>query len=199
MSKATIVSLLPFPIEREMTGHNPHFYNIPKAAFGDFELLVIGDTTDSIYVGESKSVIRDNLAYNVARELIDTYKEACVFTGPDAYPGLFYVEGEHDKESIKDNFPDLLEKADKENRNWYLNLIKAADDSWQKFHTHRDISTPQRLAAAALGQKRPWLIEAIVGNSFQDCPACGTTIKANVSVCPQCRAKIKESEFEFAG
>lgn len=199
MSKATIVTLLPFEFPREMTGHNPTYYTFPAAKNGDFEVVVIGDTTSWAYVLDGKSLQRRHLAIDVAAELIDTYIDASQFKGADAGPGLFYVEGEHDKESIKENFSEKLEEARRKQNNWFLNLIHQGDDLWKKNRLHREISTPMKLAAAAMNQKREWLLDTILDNSFQECPACGSTIKAGISICPVCRVELKTNQFTFAG
>ncbi len=199
MSKATIVTLLPYGFPREMTGHNPNWYEFPAAKNNDFECVVIGDSTSWVYILDGKSIQRRHLAYDIAKELIDTYVEAVQYKGEDAFPGLFYVEGEHDKASILKNFAPELEKARRQQNKWFLNLIYQADDVWKKHRLHREISTPMKLAAEAMNQKREWLLDSVLDNSFQECPACGSTIKALISICPICKVQLKENNFTFAG
>lgn len=199
MSKATVVMMLPYEWHREMSGHNPTYYTFPRAENNDFEVVVIGDTTSWTYIGEGKSLQRKHLAFDVAKELVDTYIEANLYISAEARPGVFYLEGDLTKDDVLDQFSEQLEEVRGKQNNWFVNLIAQADDAWQKHRLHREISTPQKLAAIALNQKREWLLDAIVDNTFQACKACGSTVKAGISICPICKVQLKENEFTFAG
>ncbi len=194
MSKSTIVSLLPFGFHREMTGHNPASYYIPKAGPEGMSVTVVEDSTSWVYILEGKSVQQKHLSFDVARELIDTYIAATQYVTPDAQPGLFYVEGKQSIEDIKEDFSELLEEAERKQNNWFANLVKEADDFWAKTPLHRGISDPQKLAAKALGLKRPWSLAGSDTNNFKECPACTTIIQKKAVICPQCRTDLREFE-----
>lgn len=199
MSNATIVSLMPIPFSREMIGHNPAYYAMPAAEKDSFEILHVGDATSWLYVFEGKSVQRRHLAIDEVAELIDTFIQATPLVDENAKPGIFYLEGKWSKDDIEEKFGDVLQKARDAQNLWFRNLVQDADDRWNRFHQHRDISTPARVAAKWLGLKREWNIQVEKGVNYTDCPACGTTIKASVSVCPNCRVILKEdSQFTFA-
>lgn len=199
MSKATIVSMLPFDWNREMIGHDPAYYQIPKAERDDFNILVIGDGRSNLYVFDGKSVPRMHLAISEANELVDTYIAATLYTDINSRPGLFVLDGEFTKDQIKEKFGSLLEERREQQINWFNNLIRQADDDWKKARLHRMISGPQRAAAESLGLKREWMLTDDF--KLSDCPACGTAIKSNIAVCPVCKAIIDQeraSQFEFA-
>lgn len=200
MSHATIVSLMPIPFAREMIGHNPAYYAIPEAEQGDFNILVAGDGTSWLYVMDGKSVIRKHLAIDEVSELVDTFIEATPYVDENSRPGIFYVEGKWTKDEIREKFAEKLAEAEDAQNSWFTKLVEKADDSWNKYHQHRDISDPQRIAATRLGLKREWNIRVEKGKNFMECPACKTMIRSDVSVCPQCRVIIDtEKEFTFAG
>lgn len=199
MSKATIVSLMPIPFNREMTGHNPAYYTIPAAADGDFNILVIDDATSWLYVLDGASVMRRHLAAEEAEELISTFIQANLYVGENCWPGIFWVEGAWTKNQIEERFAEKLEIAKDAQNNWFKALVEKADDDWNRSRQHRTISTPQRIAAIRLGLKREWNIQVEKGQNYIACPACETMLKSTVSVCPQCKLILKENpDFQFA-
>ena len=71
-----------------------------------------------------------------------------------------------------------------------------ADDSWSKYHQHRDISDLQRDAANYLNLDRDW-IKSVEVNDLIVCPACGSTLANDlVMKCPMCQTVIKPEEYK---
>lgn len=182
-----------------MTGYNPAWYFLPAAVDELPGVLVIEDALSYIYIGDGKSLPRRKLAFEVAQELVDTYISANLNVSAEAKPGILYFEGALTVEKVLIEYPDEVEAARTKQLNWFKALIREADDKWQRFHIHREISDPQRHAAKALGLTREWMFDNAKERNFQDCPACGSNIKAGVSICPQCRTELKENEFVQAG
>lgn len=189
MVPCTIVSLLPYPLNEDKPIDHGSFHMAP-AAKDDFEILVIGDKiefTRNFYV----SFDRGNLKLpvdpeEVARAIVEDHLRATVQTGPDARPGLFYLPGILTKEEVKSKHKVILDKARKEQNNWYGKLVKAADDTWQRYRRHNMITDQHRYAANALGLKREWAEEMKAENTVQ-CVYCTSLISDSALVCPVCR------------
>ena len=199
MSKATIISIMPMKFVREMNGHNPHWYEIPPVPANEVKTLVIDNTTSWYYVRDGESIQRHHLAYDVAKELIDTYLNAVPDVSGDAQPGIAYVEGSYSPEEVEDKLSDLLEELREKQINYFRILVDKADDSWTKHGQKRDITDPQRFAAERLNLKRDWANQNEKGVRFIDCPACTTKIKSSAVICPNCKVELKKDhQFTFA-
>jgi hypothetical protein len=185
---------MPRPIMENMPHIRPSIYSVPEAKDKDFELLVINDGIDSVYAGDGKHVERIELGESIAENLKNMICNSQLANGENAYPGVFWVHGEHTKEDIKTKFTKELEKAKLVQLNWYRNLVREADDVWAKFHQHRTISDLMRFAASALKLNREWLINTEDAEAIA-CPACGKDLpNKDVTICATCHTIIKPEE-----
>lgn len=202
---ATVVSLLPFELRESKPGLNPQYFIIPPAKFGDIEVLVIKKATlshrqpfdmPSIHVPEDLD--------RVAKSIVEDYVSAKLYTATDfnnpARPGLFWLHGEFSKQEVKEKFADKIEEAEGQQRQWFLNVVKAVDDMWIRTGKQHRVVLPEALVACKqLGIQREWYLTA--ESAMMPCKNCGTSINKFVATCPVCRVIIdeaKHSKFKFA-
>ena len=174
--KATIVSLVPREIVCEMPGMVPSYYKIGKSEYKIPEILVVNDGQYNVYQLEGQSIQVYEAADKVANSFCSMYNSSQLGYGEDAQPALFFEEGKYTVKEIIGKFPSKIEQALEQQKNWFLALVYMADDSWAKYHQHRDISDLQRDAAEYLNLDREWIRSVEVNDELTTCPACGSTL-----------------------
>ena len=195
--KATIVSLVPREIVCEMPGMIPSYYRIDKSKDKIPEILVVDDGQYNVYQLEGQSINVYEPADKVASSFCSMYNTSQLGYGEGAQPALFFVEGKYIVNEIIDKFIDEIEKSLEQQKNWFLALIFIADDSWSRYHQHRDISDLQRDAARYLNLDREWLKSIEINEDLTSCPACGSMLANDlVMKCPSCQTIIKPEEYE---
>ena len=199
----TLVSVSPRKIFEEKPHIRPSMYRVDAAPTDDIAILVIEDAIDYVYAGEGKHIDRIVLASEVAKSIIASHCGSQLVTNPNAQPGLFYVDGKLNKAEIKTKFKAEIDEAKKRQRSWFINIVKDADDLWQRFRQHRVISQLHRDACNYLNMKREWNITVDPDANIL-CPACGANLPhPQVTICGTCRTIIKPEEhakrFGLAG
>ena len=201
MAKCTVVSLLPFQLDEPKHGISPSYYNIAAAeAIDKPAILHVDNAVRYVYLDyERGSLSIIVLSKEVAHAIVDDFCRAQIAyhpqSNPDAAPGLFYVEGEYDREGIIKTFPDRLKKARTNQFAWFLELVKIADDDWTRYHTHNAIGDRQRIAARALNIQREWLF-APKPEEIINCIFCTVAISIHAIVCPSCKNVLKQEAFD---
>jgi hypothetical protein len=191
----TFVSLLPFPIREDMPHINPSRYELEAAPKDGFSILHINNATDYVYAGDGKHVDRIVLAKDIAENLRQMVAQSQMSIGENASPGIFIVDGHLSKGEVAEKFGTKLKVAQIQQRNWFKNLVKEADDTWGKFRQHRTISDLHRYACGALALQREWNIDMNTETGPVFCPACSSPlINADVTVCATCHTIIKPEE-----
>lgn len=204
MSQATLVSLVPFPINEWKPGIYPGFFEIPASKNDIPQLLTIGDSVYHVEIDENRSITVKCQAEEIARSVVDDYviSNLQYSAEDDAAPGFFWKSGKHDLGSILKNFQDDVKLAKERQRRWFVRLVKLADDDWERSRQHKAISDIQRYAAKALTLERPWIIKPQEGeNGLVKCIACQSLILSEAVVCPNCkmiRDEEKWKTFKFA-
>jgi len=116
----------------------------------------------------------------------------------EALPGLFFVEGAHDPESIKKNHAPRIELAIKKQTNWYRNLVQQADVLWARSNRNPlAISDFARLAAEHLGLKesKEWMGDFKTMEQ-RACPLCGHFGNPAFPVCGNCHHVIDQKRYD---
>lgn len=198
MSKATVVSIVPFEVRRDMPGVFPGYYSIPPAKDGDFEILHVEDAKCYVYVLDGRGYDRVEPAEQIAKSIAEDFIRDQLAQTEDCHPGIFWVEGHPSKIEIKAKFKKELDKSREVQNNWFKALVRLADDDWQRTHQYRSITDIQRSAANWLNLKRDW-IDA-VSEDRRICPACGEDVRAGFPICKNCKAildseKLKDLKF----
>jgi|SRR6187401_1512794 len=196
-TKATIVSIVPIKIRIPAPHINPSIYEIPAAKVGEIQVLVLGEVTYPIYMGEGRSIVNKELAFTTAEQLTRQYTSAQLGLGENCQPGIFCVPGSYTVEEVRKNFPKELELANLQQRNWFAKLVNEGDDCWNKFHRSAAISELQRKACSWLGIEREWNID--VAAVIQKCPACKGTLPDGAIICGLCRTVINAKAYKELG
>lgn len=200
MAKCTIVSFYPRPIVETKPGLNPNTFIIPESVEeGEFVSVTVGEIpiTDRIYLDKDRgNLVVPVPVTEVARSIVEDFCSAQPWIGPEAGPGIFWVEGEYTKEEIIEKFEEQLWEAQEKQKAWALELIKAADDDWSKYKRHRTITDLQRFFAKQMDLTREWIVEHKDTTDVTKCPYCSTIVSASAAVCPTCRNVINAAKFE---
>lgn len=215
MSQSTIVNLMPFDIVETKPGQFPSLYVFKKAEKGDLTVTVIGEAhfqelvpygdaktpprvVEILSAKVAKSIVDDHIAANLAisYELIESpYGDA------QALPGIFWLEGSWDKDSVKKNHSSVIKLKEYGMKKWFGNLVKIGDDDWKRYGRHNVISDLQRSACTYLGLERPWNFDPIE-SEVKLCPACATTVSPFAAICQNCRCIVNQEKYaklQFAG
>lgn len=196
MGDATIISMLPYPLEEKRPSLVAMRYEIPAAEENDFVVVHIADTEAMHYVGEGNVLRRTVSGEQVAGSLVNDHINASYGIKENAFPALKTLPGKHSKEFIQKNFAKELEELRKIQKNWFAEQVKLADDAWNNPRNGRRaqaISDLQRLACKSLGLNREWQIAYRVDNI--ECPACTTFIPSKALVCPNCQTVLNPTEY----
>lgn len=190
---ATIISICPFPLDEFKPGLIPSVFHVDAAKENDIAILNIGY---GIKARMRVPVIGNTIDMDVppatiAKAIVEDRLSGQLYYGPEAKPGLFYVEGTYSKEECKVTFSSEISEANKIQKNWFLNLVKMADDDWAKSKQHRYISDLQRHAARALGLTKDWNFD-VSNASDARCVACFSQIHPLAAICPVCRTNQAE-------
>ena len=179
MGAATLVSLIPTMILERKPGMTPGAFFMPAAKENDFELLTIPDCKYFIYLdGDRGSIAAYKAGEEVAASIVRDYIDSKFSVAPEYHPGIGWVPGEYemqerdektglfgakgyDKVRFKTEHQDVLDTLNKLQNLWFAEIVKIADDAWERHHAHRAISDEQRLAA-----KRRNLFACHVSDAF---------------------------------
>lgn len=196
MGDATIISMLPYPLEEKRPSLVAMRYEIPAAPENDFVVVHIADTEAMHYVGEGNILRRHVSGEQVAGSLVNDHINASYGIKEDAFPALKALSGKHSKEFIKKEFSKELEGLRKVQKNWYAEQVKLADAAWNDPRNGRKaqaISDLQRTACKCLGLNREWM--TVYRTDNVECPACTTMIPDRALVCPNCQTILKSKEY----
>ena len=196
LDKSTVISIFPLIIKEEKPGVFPGRFTIAPCN-GEPSLLVVGQSVHHIDVGEDRPQLEMPIASaEMARSIVEDFIAAQIAVTENAKPGLTWFRGEVTPLELKTKQAPLIASLKATQRAWYLELVKMADDDWQRYHKHTVISDIERMAARDLGYvDKAWLIvpEQLMTSS---CPACGTAIVPTVVVCPNCRCIIDAKRYK---
>lgn len=198
---ATIVSIFPLEV-KEFKPFTEGYFRIPPAEKGEVQAVIVKTNSFSVYIDEHRGALKVPVtADEVARSVVEDYISTHLGYSEDAKPGLFWVPGAFTKDQIKAQFKDKLAQAEKLQINWFVELVRLADDSWGVYHKHNAISDLMRIAAERLGLQREWMIKASGDNTIV-CPACGKDNLRGIAICFNCKCILDESKaksLKFAG
>lgn len=201
MSKSTVVSIVPFPILETKPGIYPGIFRIPASKNGIPEILVIGDSIYHVEVDENRTITVTSQSESIARSIVNDYVSSnLAFSLEDnAFPGIFWIPGVSDLNSILVTYSERLEQARVSQNNWFTKLVQSADDDWEKTRQHKAISNMSRYAARALNLDRPWLINIpqapLVVESVK-CVACDSSVSPVAIVCPNCKCILNMEKYK---
>lgn len=204
MDSASVISIVPIKI-RERKPMLPAEFNFEPAKLEAPFILHLGKGINDIYVGEGRghygadrTVIRVPIDAEVVAEAVvtDWVDVQYGVVPPDAIPGLFWLPGLVTAEKLKDS-PEI-KLANERQLNWFKNLVKLADDDWNKYRQHKTISDIQRYAAGYLKLERPWLLDTEIVQALSECPSCFEKVHPRAIVCAHCRFVLDQPRYDAA-
>lgn len=197
MANCTIISLLPYPVRETKPNIYPGYFQIPSAKETGVAVLPIGESVhaiESAYKGQPNIRVVESPKV-IAAAIVHDFLESQLAIEPDAQPGFFFVEGHYTVEEAKKTFPARIKEAEEFQKNWFVVLVRIADDDWEKTHQHKFISDIQRYAAKYLNLNREW-IQVTVDNAMDVCPLCKELVRQDAIVHSICGYILKPKEYE---
>lgn len=204
---ATVVSLVPFPIDEEKPGMSPGHFRLEPAPEGGLSTLRVSKCKHGVYLDEFRpTLIVPTAPEEVAESICFDYKKGQLgIRIGEAEPALFWVPGDYTSEKpeerkkkeseLKAIYAQDFRDADRKQIEWFKALVEMADDMWSKFHRRAMVSAIQRIAAIRLKLEREWLMDAEVKASMSECPVCFEKVHPMAIVCRSCNAILNEAEY----
>lgn len=209
--KSTLISLVPFPISEFKPGLTPGQFDMEASVGGVPSIKVIGESHYHVYIDHERGNLRVvDPSYKVAQSVVMDYLQAQLAAKPECHPAFFWKLGEFSASEVMAKFPDEVQAYNTIQMDWFLELIKLADDDWEKSRQHNSISDIQRFALKAIdptnSKMRPWVLvnplhEAAKEVKTQLCRACGSDVPFDVAICRYCRHiidPVRYKQMQFA-
>lgn len=201
---ATVISIVPFPIEENKPGIYPGHFFIPASKDNEPVVINVGESIYHVEVDEDRSITVKCPPNEIARSIVEDYVSSnlAYSEGENAAPGVMWCDGKFSVAEVKLKFAKELVDLKQTQWNWFIKLVRMADDDWEKTRRHQSISDMQRYACKALGQDRPWIInqpteQAILQQSdSMRCIACQSFISKQAILCPNCKMIIDEVKYK---
>ena len=199
---ATVISMVPFPIDEVKPGMTPSKFHLDPAPFDGFTTLLIHKCQHGVYLDQFRPVlIVPTAPEEVAEAICLDYKKGQLgILMNEAEPGLFWVPGDF---STPESHKQLVAMAAADFRSakekqiaWFKAIVAMADDIWNKFHQRGMVSSMQRLAATYLKLERGWLLDDEVKQSMSECSVCFEKVNPNAIVCRHCGAILNQTEYD---
>lgn len=207
-SRSTLISIVPFSINEYKPGLIPGQFHVDASVDEEPVCQVIGDSFFYVYIDKERGNLRVPApSYQVARSICFDYNTAQLEAGPDCHPGLFYKQGVWTPEKVKAELQDELKYFQNVQRTWFVELVKRADDDWEKTRAHYAISDIQRYAARAIDPQnkmdKPWLIvipdpekeAAKLTEGHKYCEACGSLVPESAVICRFCTHILDHDKY----
>jgi hypothetical protein len=194
---ATVISLLPFPLDEKKPGLYPGHYRLPKVAKGDLEYLTIEGAFHYVPMVDQAPLRIPTPAGEIAKSLVSDYIEGALERDEDAWPGLFWVFGKFSSKLVlKAELNEEIQRAEAAQRNWFVRLVRLADTEWSKNPgNHYSITSVMIHAATYLGQEKEWAVDPDK-LATQQCPVCMKSIHPKAIVCEFCGKIINAEEYK---
>lgn len=187
----TVVSLVPFALTESKPGLVPGYYAIPASDTITPQVIHVHEAKHYVYLDSGRgSLPVINSPERVANSIVKDYVNGQLAVKTDARPAIFFVPGTWTPEQILDKFGTRCKLHLNLQKNWFMAIVKLADDDWKRYGKHNVISDNQRTAANLLGLRasdHPWLMMDQVANAVK-CKACFQNIEPNQVICHVCKA-----------
>lgn len=190
MDKATIVSIFPKEVDEVKHTIQPGRFIIPPGSYEKPSILVVGPSSWWREIDEDQPLLEiPQSSIQIADSVVRDYSIGLLgYNVGESGPGLFYVPGELDVDSIQKNFKTELDKALVRQRNWYQLLVKLADSLWARSNGNPlAIGDDMRMAARELGQTtKDWMKDFSMVEMTR-CVACGSLRNPAYPICATCK------------
>jgi hypothetical protein len=200
-SAATLISIVPFPINEHKPGIYPGRFIIPPCLNEDVpNFLEVGTSVHFIEQinGDEKlpSIQVFTSANQMVHAIVNDYMVGQIGNVDDnARPGLVHLEGKVSLTEFITKYKKLHEDMKLKQLNWGRNLVKQADNDWNRHHNHKIIASPQIYFGNRLGLKREWMILSAEDTPIK-CPSCRSNCDPEAVVCAVCRCILNEEKHK---
>lgn len=202
MDKSTVVSILPKHILERKVTIQPGVFELFPGTFDNPFLLVVGPSSWWREVDEGQPLLEiPTSSIQIADSIVKDYCNGLFACDMGArMPGLFYLPGELTVEKLKKEYMPLLVKAQSSQKNWFLELIRAADILWARSQGNPlSISDDARMACKELNiTNKPWLGDLQTAELVK-CVACGALRNPMFPICHACHAIVDKKKAEELG
>lgn len=199
---ATVISILPYPIDERKPGLVPGLFNMPPAEKGDMQLLIVERCMHAVYLDETRPrLIVPDPSDMVAESIVLDHKRSIMGYVPNvAEPGIEWVAGEFQnnvdgKRQLVGQHAALVKDMINKQNKWFETLVQFADDDWSKYKQHKFITKLQRDAAMTLGLDREWLLQKEVEASLSKCRFCFSMVHPDAIVCATCHGVLNQKVY----
>jgi hypothetical protein len=207
---ATVISMLPYPVDERKPGLVPGIFTMKPANKNDCELLVVERCIHAVYLDETRPrLIVPAPSGLVAESIVLDHKRSIQGYVPNwAEPAIEWVPGEftndeNGKKMLAGMHGAILKDMIIKQQRWFESLVQFADDDWAKYKQHKFITRLQRDAAMTLGLEREWLMAKEVAAAASKCKFCFSMVHPDAIVCATCHGvldlKTYEQQFIRAG
>lgn len=206
MSESTVVSTLPWTLVETTATLVPYSHVIKGASTPGgigvstipdaFYLRLIPMMDDKVpamrvHVPSEdlvKAIVNDFIGANVGISYEVTAD------GSVSIPGIFSIPGIVNEQVILTKHKDQVTQAVKNTTLWFTNLVRKADDEWERTHQYRAIDDVQRRGAKFLGLDKEWCKD-VVFMSQVNCWACKTKVHGEAIICSGCGAVLNMDAY----
>jgi len=186
LDKATIISIYPMEIEEVKHTVQPGIFKIPAGTPQHPAILVVGPSSWWRELDEQQPLLEIPVSsIQIADSIVRDYCNGLFCCDmSEKMPGLFFIPGNLSLETVKKDHKDKLDSAERKQRNWFMDLVRAADVLWSQSNGNPlAISQQMRLAADQLQLKdKPWLADFTIAQ-LVNCPACGALRNSDFPIC----------------
>jgi hypothetical protein len=191
LDKSTIVSIYPKEIRETKVTITPGEFLIAPGTSDKPSLLIVGPSSWWRDIDEEQPLLEIPVSsIQIADSVVKDYCNGILGCNmAEAMPGLFYVPGEHNLESLLKSYKTELDKAVVRQKNFWAVLVKLADALWARSNGNPlAITDDMRLAAREMNlQTKDWMKDFQMVNMVR-CFACGALKHPDYPVCASCRA-----------
>lgn len=186
---SSLVSFSKREIFEQLPGMQIADYRLePAKSFAEPTILLV---EDSYYYKPDIDGNQDRVFVNSAQiveSLAHMHVTSQLAARPDRHPAFFCIPNEAvDVNTLFTKYKSLVDDYLERQKNWFMALVRLADDDWQQLRRHNMISDVQRTAATELGLEREWLNAVDYEETKPACPFCGTNLlDSNTPICPNC-------------
>lgn len=201
LDKSTIVSIYPKFVDEKKATVSPGIFQIKPGSLQNPSLLIVGPSSWWRDIDEEQPLLEIPVSsIQIADSVVRDYCNGIFACDMQlAMPGMFYVPGAKlDAKNLPD-YPRTLEwiqkeyateliNADRRQKAWYSNLVKAADSLWARSNGNPlAISDDMRLAAKELNltDTKDWMKNFQMVDMVR-CKACGSLKNPQYPICPSC-------------
>lgn len=193
----TLISMMATPFDRDLVTVNPRMYHIDPALEGEMKILYVDKGWCSVYFGEDFGYqVRDVSEDEICSALVRDFLAGQHHIDEGCAPALLWVPGALAESEILARHKEKLEESKVRQNNWFMRLIKDADNEWVASKgMHKAISDLHRIAAKRLRlEHKPWMLLPIEERMF--CPACQSEVRFGAAVCANCRCIVDAKKYE---